>query len=266
MVQHSDDQGSLALKEERQQHLLDVLRREGRILSSEISARWAVSEDTIRRDLREMAQAGVIQRVHGGALPRSLAAVPFGSRRLLDVEGKSAIAKEAAGRIGEGQTIFIDGGTTTVEIATHLPRDRGATIITNSPPLALALTEHSKMMVLLLGGSLAKDALVTVGADTVRAIESIRADLCLLGMCSLHPDIGMTVGSVEEASVKRAMIAASAEIVGLISQGKIGTVLPYVVGPASALTQLVTDVSDDAILGPYRSIGIDITVVKSGQN
>lgn len=68
---------------------------------------------------------------------------------------------------------------------------------------------------LLLGSSLVKDALVTVGADTVRAIESIHADVCLLGTCSLHPDIGMTVGSVEEASVKRAMIAASAEIVGL---------------------------------------------------
>jgi DeoR/GlpR family transcriptional regulator of sugar metabolism len=264
MVQHSEDEGSLALKQERQRHLLDLLRREGRILSSEISARWGLSEDTIRRDLREMAQAGVIQRVHGGALPRSPGAVPFGSRRLLELEGKSAIAKEAAARIGEGQTVFIDGGTTTAEIAAHLPRDRGATIITNSPPLALALIEHSKMMVLLLGGSFVKDALVTVGADTVRAIESIRADLCLLGMCSLHPDIGMTVGSVEEASVKRAMIAASAEIVGLISKGKIGTVLPYVVGPASALTQLITDVSDDAVLGPYRSIGVDITPVKSG--
>jgi DeoR/GlpR family transcriptional regulator of sugar metabolism len=265
MTQITEDTGYQALKQERQRHLLEVLEREGRVLSSELSVRWGLSEDTIRRDLREMEQGGMLQRVHGGALPRSPGALPYDARRRLDVASKSAIAQRAANLIIEGQTVFIDGGTTTVEIASHLLRDRRATIITNSPPLALALADHSKLDVLLLGGRLLKDARVTVGADTVREIASIRADLCLLGMCSLHPDIGITVGSVEEACVKRAMIATSAEVVGLISHGKMGKILPYVVGPASALTQLITDVSDEVVLEPYRSQGICITALNSTQ-
>ena len=126
MTQAAEDSGYLALKQERHRHLLEILNREGRILSSELSVRWGLSEDTIRRDLREMEQGGMIQRVHGGALPRSPGAVPYDSRRRLDVASKSAIARRAADLIGEGQTVFIDGGTTTVEIATHLSRDRRA--------------------------------------------------------------------------------------------------------------------------------------------
>jgi DeoR/GlpR family transcriptional regulator of sugar metabolism len=262
VTQITEEPGYLALKQERQRHLLEILDREGRILSSELSVRWGLSEDTIRRDLREMQQGGMIQRVHGGALPRSPGALPYDARRRLDVPSKSAIARRAADLISEGQTVFIDGGTTTVEIASHLLRDRRATIITNSPLLALALADHSKLDVLLLGGSFLKDARVTVGADTVREIASIRADLCLLGMCSLHPDVGITVGSVEEACVKRAMITTSAEVVGLISRAKMGTILPYVVGHASALTQLITDVSDEVVLEPYRSQGVCITALK----
>ena len=93
----------------------------------------------------------------------------------------------------------------------------------------------------------------------IRRVESIRADLCFLGMCSLHPEVGITVGDREEAYVKQAMIGASTEVVGLISLGKMGTSLPYLVGPASRLTRLITDASDEDVLNPYRSQGIEVT-------
>jgi DeoR/GlpR family transcriptional regulator of sugar metabolism len=251
--------GQIALKEERHRYILELLGSEGRVLAADLSSRYKVSEDTIRRDLRELASSGKIQRVHGGALPRRAEAVPFVSRQQIDTESKIGIARAAADMIRDGQLVLIDGGTTNLRIASYLSRERSATIVTNSPPLALALADHPKLSVLMLGGNFLKDARVTTGIETIRRVESIRADLCFLGMCSLHPEVGITVGDREEAYVKQAMIGASTEVVGLISLGKMGTSLPYLVGPASRLTRLITDASDEDVLNPYRSLGIEVT-------
>ena len=251
--------GQIALKEERHQYILELLGSEGRVLAADLSSRYRVSEDTIRRDLRELASSGKIQRVHGGALPRRAEAVPFVSRQQIDMESKIGIARVAADMIRDGQVVLIDGGTTNLRIASYLSRERSATIVTNSPPLALALADHPKLSVLMLGGNFLKEARVTTGIETIRRVESIRADLCFLGMCSLHPEVGITVGDREEAYVKQAMIGASTEVVGLISLGKMGTSLPYLVGPASRLTRLITDASDEDVLNPYRSQGIEVT-------
>src|ERR1700752_57268 len=251
--------GQIALKEERHQYILEQLGSEGRVLAADLSSRYRVSEDTIRRDLRELASSGKIQRVHGGALPRRAEAVPFVSRQQIDMESKIGIARAAADLIRDGQVVLTDGGTTNLRIASYLSRERSATIVTNSPPLALALADHPKLSVLMLGGNFLKEARVTTGIDTIRQVESIRADLCFLGMCSLHPEVGITVADREEAYVKQAMIGASTEVVGLISLGKMGTSLPYLVGPASRLARLITDASDEDVLNPYRSQGIEVT-------
>src|SRR6201982_3394369 len=237
--------GQIALKEERHQYILELLGSEGRVLAADLSSRYKVSEDTIRRDLRELAGSGKIQRGHGGALPRRAEAVPFVSRQQIDIESKSGIARAAADMIRDGQVVLIDGGTTNLRIVSYLSRGRLTTIVTNSPPLALALADHPRVSVLMLGGKLDKAERVTTGMETIRGIESIRADLCLLGMCSLHPEVGITVGDREEAYVKQAMIGVSREVVGLISLGKMGTSLPYLVGPASQLTRLITDALDE---------------------
>jgi DeoR/GlpR family transcriptional regulator of sugar metabolism len=123
----------------------------------------------------------------------------------------------------------------------------------------ITLADHPKLSVLMLGGDFLKEERITTGIETIRRIESIRADLCFLGMCSLHPEAGITVGDREQAYVKQAMIGASTEVVGLISLGKMGTSLPYLVGPASRLTHLITDASDKDVLNPYRSQGIEVT-------
>jgi DeoR/GlpR family transcriptional regulator of sugar metabolism len=249
----------IALREERHQFILDALGSEGRVLAADLSSRYKVSEDTIRRDLRELARSGKIYRVHGGALPRPAGAVPFVSRQQIDTESKIGIARAAADMIRDGQVVLIDGGTTNLRIASYLSRERSATIVTNSPPLALALADHPNLNVVMLGGNLLKQERVTTGIETIRVVESIRADLCFLGMCSLHPEVGITVGDRDEAYVKKAMIEASAEVVGLISLGKIGTSLPYLVGPASRLNRLITDASDEDVLNLYRAQGIEVT-------
>ena len=250
------------LKEERQGFLLEVLKREGKVLASEISARLNVSEDTIRRDLRELAREKKIQRVHGGALPRSLASGTYSARQQQAGAAKAAIAKAAAGLIQEGQLVFLYGGTTTLQVAHHLPPDLRATIVTNSPPLAVALAEHERIEVILLGGRLYKSAQVTVGAATVEEIESFRADLCLLGVCSLHPEIGISVPDFEESHIMRAAIQSSAELAGLVVAEKLGTAHPYVVGPAQALSYLITDAeAPEEKLTPYREMGVTVLKV-----
>ena len=124
------------------------------------------------------------------------------SRQQIDMESKIGIARAAADMIRDGQVVLIDGGTTNLRIASYLSRERSATIVTNSPPLALALADHPKLSVLMLGGNFLKEARVATGIETIRRVESIRADLCFLGMCSLHPEVGITVGDREEAYVK----------------------------------------------------------------
>jgi DeoR/GlpR family transcriptional regulator of sugar metabolism len=246
------------LKEERQSLLLDTLRREGKLLASELSARLSVSEDTIRRDLRELAREEKLQRVHGGALPRSPSAA-YSTRQGQSTEAKNAIARGAAKLIQDGQVIFMDGGTTNVQVAHHLPASLRATVVTNSPPLAVALADHEGVEVVLLGGRFYKRSQVTIGAATVEELQSFRADLCMLGVCSLHPEIGISIPDFEEAHIKRAMIACSAEVAGLVVADKLGTAHPYIVGPARALTYLITNApASEEKLMPYHAIGLTV--------
>ncbi len=245
------------LTAERRQYILETLRRDGKVLATELSGALKVSEDTIRRDLRELADAGLLQRVHGGALPRSPAAASYSARQQQAPLAKAAIAQAAVQLVQPGQTIILDGGTTTLQVAQRLPAGLRATIITNSPPIAVALAEHPGVEVILLGGRLYKHSLVTVGAAVVEALRHIRADLCMLGICSLDPEAGISTPDYEEAQVKRAMIASAAEVAALASAEKLGTAVPYIVGPINDLSYLVTEraVSDD-VLNAYRARGI----------
>jgi DeoR/GlpR family transcriptional regulator of sugar metabolism len=247
------------LTAERRQYILETLRRDGKIHATELSATLNVSEDTIRRDLRELAEAGLLQRVHGGALPSSPAAASYAARQHQAPTAKAAIAQAAAQLVRHGQVILLDGGTTTLLVAQRLPLNLRATVITNSPPIAVALAEHPQVEVIVVGGRLYKSSLVAIGAATVEALHAIRADICMLGVCSLHPEVGISVPDLEESHVKRAMIAGAAEVVALASSEKLGTAAPYVVGPLGELTHLVTEraVADEA-LAAYRAEGISV--------
>lgn len=247
------------LKEEREQYILAMLKNEGKVVATDLSRELDVSEDTIRRDLRRMAGAGWLQRVHGGALPASPAATTFAVRQQQSLPAKSAIATAAVELIQPGQVIIMDGGTTMVQVAQRLPFNLTATIITNSPAVAVALADYAHIEAVLIGGCLFKESLVAVGAATVEALNQIRADLCLLGVCSLHPDVGLSVPHLEEAHVKRAMIASAAEVAALATVEKLGTATTYTVGPLSDLTHLVTEKDIPAAkLAPYQEMGLTI--------
>jgi DeoR/GlpR family transcriptional regulator of sugar metabolism len=249
------------LTEERRQVILDRLQRDGKVVAAELSASLEVSPDTVRRDLRELADAKLLRRVHGGALPAAVGARPYAARLEQAPEAKAAIARATGRLFRPGQVILLDSGTTTLEVARQLPPELEATVITNSPPIAVALADHPSVDVTVVGGMLAKDAHALVGAVTVEALRSVRADILVLGVCSLHPEIGITTTELEESYVKRAMIANAAEVVAVSAADKLGSAAPYVIAPLEELTYVVTeDGASPEQLAGFRAAGVEVVL------
>jgi DeoR/GlpR family transcriptional regulator of sugar metabolism len=249
------------LTEERRQLILDRLGRDGRVVVADLSASLHMSLDTIRRDLQELSDAGLVRRVHGGALPPAVGSRPYAVRREQAPAAKAAIAAATVNLLRDGQVILLDAGTTTLEVARHLPAGLNATVITNSPPIAVALADHPSVEVTMLGGRLDKNAQAVVGAATVEALRSVRADVVILGVCSVHPEFGISVPDLEESYVKRAMIANAVEVVAVASADKLGSAAPYVVGSLDELTHLVTEHSTALPdLESYRALGVHIVL------
>jgi DeoR/GlpR family transcriptional regulator of sugar metabolism len=215
------------LTTERKALILDTLGKEGRVIAKEFSQKLNVSEDTIRRDLRELASEGLLQRVHGGALPASRALADLPTRRRVSVEDKSAIAKAAAAMVKKGQIVFLDGGTTAVAVARALPLDLQATVVTHSPDVAVALLDHPAVEIELIGGRIYKHSNVSTGAVAMESIARIHADIYFMGVTGIHPDHGLTTGDREEAAIKRSISRQSAETIVLASSEKLGAVSAY---------------------------------------
>jgi DeoR/GlpR family transcriptional regulator of sugar metabolism len=247
------------LIDERRTVILERLGSAGRVLAADLCLELGCSVDTIRRDLRELDEAGLLRRVHGGALPRHGVGGSFAQRTERSTRAKRSIARCAAELARDGQVIVIDGGTTTLEVARALNPDLHATVVTTCPPIAVALADRHGLDVTVIGGSLRRGSLVTVGAETVSALHAIRADLVFLGVCGLHPTIGVSVPDIEERHVKAAMLEDAAEVVALADAEKLGTGMPFVVSPLSAVSHLVTDAAvDDEQLAPYRAEGVRV--------
>lgn len=247
------------LKEERQQLIIEMLRQDGKVMASQLSSRFGVSEDTIRRDLRDLTQAGKMLRVHGGALPHSPAEAPYRERLKLAPHAKMAIARTALSLLRQGQVVLMDGGTTNLQVAQMIPQSMHLTVITNNVPVINTLSDHPSIEVVVIGGRLFKGSLTMIGGMAVQAVQTIHADLFLLGVCSLHPEVGISVVDLEESYLKREMINCSTNVAALATADKIGTASPYVVAPISALTYLITESEVPAeLLAVYHSSGVEI--------
>ena len=204
-----------------------------------MSAELDLSEDTIRRDLRELAGEGLLQRVHGGALPASPTVANLDARRGMATDEKRRLGARAASLVARSQRVFIDGGTTNLELVRSLPLDLAATIITHSPAIAAALEPHHAVEVIVIGGKLFRHSMVTVGAAALDAISRLHIDLSFIGVTGLHPQEGATTGDFEEAAIKRAVVTRSAETVLLVTSEKIGAVSAYSVCALGELTAVI---------------------------
>ncbi|MGX7197836.1 DeoR/GlpR family DNA-binding transcription regulator [Enterococcus olivae] len=246
------------IKAERQQLILEILDKEKKVIATDLTARLNVSEDTIRRDLRELDSKGLLRRVHSGALRLGPPVVDFQQRSSENLDLKNELAQKALPLLREDTVILIDGSTSNLHLVQNIPLNFRATIITNSPPIATALAYHNNIEVISLGGILYKQSMVNLGIDTVQSLDLMKVDLYIMGIYNIDPQIGLSVPTMPEAQVKRKMVEVSTEVLGLVSSNKFGTVSNQVVCPTDTLTYIVTDKIDKNVLAAYTAKKITI--------
>ncbi|MGR6916729.1 DeoR/GlpR family DNA-binding transcription regulator [[Actinomadura] parvosata] len=244
------------LAAQRRELLLERLARDGKIIAKDLAAELGLSEDSIRRDLRDLAAAGLCQRVYGGALPASPAIADYATRQSVQISGKQRVAAAAAALVRPGSTAIIDGGTTALAVARTLPPDLRATVVTHSPTVAGALAEHHDVEVYLIGGRLFKHSMVSCGAAAVEAARSVNADLFLLGVTGVHPDTGLTTDDADEAAMKRTLARQAADTYVLASSEKIGAASRFSVLPLTEVAAVITDA--DPGNATVRALGIPV--------
>lgn len=247
------------LKKERQNYILEKLREFNRVKSNELAIELNVSEDTIRRDLNQLAYHGMILKVHGGALSTHQKLYSYNESTVFNRESKIVIAEKAISLLKDGQTIIISGGTTNLELARLLPHELKITVYTYSLTIAMQLTEHPNAEVIIIGGKLHKDALVTVGVNVVKVLSKIKADICFLGTSGLDIEEGITEVGYEVSFIKRVMIASSDMVVTLVASDKLNTTQRYPVCDLNEIHKIITELSpDDPSLHPFLRKGIDV--------
>jgi DeoR/GlpR family transcriptional regulator of sugar metabolism len=229
------------LAAERQQQILDRLRQDGRVLAVNLADAFGASEDTVRRDLRDLAARGLCRRVYGGALPISPASAPAHIRADEAEDRKAALGEALAAFISPGQFVFIDAGTTNLAAARRLPKGLGAMIATHDPSIAAALSARSDVTVWLIGGRVDPHVGAALGARTLRDVETMRPDLFLLGVCALDPIVGISAFNPEDAELKRTLLDRSGAVAAAVLSEKLGAGAPFVVGAAGSIDRVVVE-------------------------
>ena len=184
----------------------------------------------------------------------------FAGRTTIAPQAKVAIGRTAAKMVQSRQIVMVDGGTTALQLAKHLPRELDATIITHSPTIAVELVEHSNIEVILIGGKLFKHSVVTVGAAALESISRLRADVYFMGATGIHTSAGVTTGDLEEAYIKHALSQRAAETILLASSEKLGAASPYLIMGLDELSGMIVerDTSEE-VVKPFMDAGVAVT-------
>ncbi|MEA9413970.1 DeoR/GlpR family DNA-binding transcription regulator [Flavobacterium sp. PL02] len=246
-------------KEERQNVILEYLSKEHRVTLIELSEYLNVSEDTVRRDVKELSDQGLLKAVRGGAVAPSPIPLHYRNREKHDLENKKIIAEKAISFLKDGQVVFIDGGTTSVALVASFPYDLKITIITNSFPVAALVEDLPNIELIFAGGKMCKTSFATSSIETIDFFRNFRADVCILGVCSIHHERGITGIMYDDSQIKKNMIQNSNFVIALSSIEKVGTAEAYFVCPIKDINVLVTNNDpEDELLKPYKDAGITI--------
>ncbi len=247
------------LKEERFQLILSKLSEDQKVTLKSLSKQLKVSEYTVRRDLKELTDQGLLKAVRGGAVPHSPTPHHFADRMHYQSDVKKVIAAKAAQLLQPGQVVAFDGGTTALAIASILPQDLQITVVTNSFPVADVLESHPNIEVLFAGGRLYKSAFSTIGHDAIRFFQNIRADIYFMGICSIHPTIGVTTINYEEAEVKKAIVDVSKQVVALTPHERINTAEAFFICPSASVDIIITDEEGKEVTEKhFKDSGIEV--------
>ena len=219
------------LLQERQDLILCRLKAEGRVMAGDLARLFRVSEDTVRRDLREMAAAGLCRRVYGGALPVDARDRPMSERLAIAADRKAALAEAAVALIEPGSTVFFDAGSTNLAVARRLPPAVRLTVATNAPVIAAELAERPNTEVIVIGGRIDPMVGAAVDAKAMRDVEALRPDLLILGACGFEEGAGITATRYDDAEFKRFVSERSRAVAAALTNEKIGVPAPYPVLP-----------------------------------
>ncbi|MEQ8706236.1 MAG: DeoR/GlpR family DNA-binding transcription regulator [Phaeodactylibacter sp.] len=229
------------LKEERQSMILEIINLRNKIKSTELSEHLSVSEDTVRRDLRELAEGGFIKKVHGGALANPKTPEAVYRQNGTPSPEATLIAQKATTLLREGMVLLIDGGPVTLALIDQLPAELTLSIFTNSIAAADRMATLPNVHTYLLGGKVTGRNRLTSGIEVIRAIEELHADLCLINASSLHETIGLTSSNRDLAIVKKAMIASAARAAICCPSEHLGQIQPFKVAKTTGFSTLITD-------------------------
>jgi DeoR/GlpR family transcriptional regulator of sugar metabolism len=245
---------------ERHALILQQLNTEGRVLAAALARELDVTEDTIRRDLRDLAAAGLCQKVYGGAV--RMPAAPEGGTLTQRMErqqsDKSRLAAAAATLIQPGAVIFLDAGSSNLAIAEALPPVT-LTVLTNAPSIAARLLDKPNIDLIMIGGRIKQSLGGSVSATALREVELIHPDLYFIGACGVDLDAGVTAVDYEEAEFKRRLAAQSKATAVVATGAKLGAVASYRVLPLSQLTHLIVEAdAAEALAADYAAAGVNL--------
>jgi DeoR/GlpR family transcriptional regulator of sugar metabolism len=242
--------------EERQALLLELLRTRGKVRVEDASAWFGVSPDTIRRDLNRLVRAGIVTRTHGGALIRAKPAKTVAEDGTGSVP-KSTIGKTAASLVKENSLVLFDSGSTSLEVAKNVPAGLSFIAVTNNLAVAETLGRRPGTTVIIASGRILKNSMSIVGAEVLRFLRSVHADLCFLGACSIGLEFGVGAIEADELPIKQQMIESSAKVIALASKEKFSAPAALSVCPLSAVHTIITDQNPpQSLLDGYRAIQV----------
>ncbi|MET6990266.1 DeoR/GlpR family DNA-binding transcription regulator [Sediminicola arcticus] len=233
------------LKEERQRNILNEVVLHNRVLLTDIAENLNVSIDTVRRDVKELDAEGKLKKVHGGAIALGFTNYTPKNVNTYALEEKSAIAEKAVRFIKEGSVIFIDGGTTCLELARAIPSKMQLTCFTHSLPVALELLNKANIEVIFVGGQLSKDAQMAIGASTVYNLSQIKVDYGFIGTGYVDSAFGLTEFDWDIVQVKKAVMDASKKTVLLCISEKLNSQHRYKTCDINAVNIMITELNPE---------------------
>ncbi len=246
------------LKKERQEFILHQLNLHNKILCADLSNKMGVSDDTIRRDLQELALEDKLIKVHGGALSKSFHTA-FDRKMVYNLEDKHIIAQKTAALVQSGMYILTSGGTSILEFAKSLDSNLNATFFTCSLNAAIEFAHHPSIEVVMIGDKVSKDSMLTTGPSAVQTIESIQADLCILGINSLDTQFGLSENDWEVVQIKKAMIKASKKTICIGISEKLNSQQKIKVANLDEIDILITELDPNhPTLLPFKHKGLTI--------
>jgi DeoR family transcriptional regulator, fructose operon transcriptional repressor len=251
--------------EERQQAIAALMRQDGRLSVTGLADRFGVTAETARRDLAALERAGLLRRVHGGAVATTALAMfepDVAERDSTRAAQKSDIARAAVALLPQtGGAVLLDAGTTTTRLASLVPVDREMFVVTNSLGIAGRLSGLRGVELRLLGGRVRGTTQACVGDETVRALDDLRVDVAFLGTNAVSAPHGMTTPDPDEAAVKRAMARAARQVVVLADSSKLGREVLVRFASTAEVDVLVTDAeADPEQLAALRASGLEVAV------